>query len=235
MKFLKWLSGQFFPENYTCELCGKEVFKGERICEECLPQINFNDGTTCPVCGRKTLTDALCVECKALAPKYTKAVSALVYEDGGQKLIFKFKNGSAYLNNYFIDLLVDKCAQFSHADGICCVPMTAKSKRKRGYNQSELLAKALSERIGVPYLKNAVTKTKDTAAQKSLSLTERSKNLKNTFHADGKIVNGKTLIVVDDVMTTGATAEAICSELIKRGAAKIYFVSAASVEYKTDK
>lgn len=235
MRFFKWLSEQLFPDNYTCELCGKEIFDGGRFCEDCAPSVIFNDGETCPVCGRKTETSSLCLECKALAPKYKKAASAIVYENGGAKLVYKFKNGDAYLKDYFADLLKDKCAEFANADGICFVPMTGKAVRGRGYNQAELLAKALSARLGIPVLKNALIKLKDSAQQKSLTKSERENNLKGCFKADKEIVNGKTLILVDDVMTTGATAEAICAELIKRGAKEIYFVTAASVEYKTDK
>lgn len=235
MKLLKWLDKQIFPEDFTCELCGKEVFDFGRFCADCAKTVQFNDGKTCPVCGRKTATYSLCLECKAFAPAYKKAVSAIVYADGGAKLIYKFKHGNAYLKEYFADLLKDKCAEFANADGVCFVPMTKSDARKRGYNQAELLAKSLSERLGVPLIKNALIKVKKTQQQKSLSKTERENNLKGCFKADKEIVKGKTLILVDDVMTTGATAEAVCSELKKRGALAIYFVTAASVEYKVNK
>lgn len=234
MKLFKRLGELLFPENYTCELCGKEIFDGGRFCADCAKTVTFNDGETCPVCGRKTATSALCLECKALAPRYKKAASAIVYDNGGAKLIYKFKHGNAYLKDYFADLLKSKCTEFEIADGICFVPMTAKDIRSRGYNQAELLAKALSSRLGVPLIKNALTKVKKTVQQKSLSKAERENNLKGCFKADGKVVKGKTLILVDDVMTTGATAEAVCAELLKRGAKEIYFVTAASVEYKVN-
>lgn len=234
MRFFKWLGEQLFPDNFTCGLCGKEIFNGGRFCAECAKTVQFNDWETCPVCGRKTATSSLCLECKALAPKYKKAASAIVYEDGGANLIYKFKNGNAYLKDYFADLLQDKCAEFADADGICFVPMLAKDERNRGYNQAELLARAISERLKIPVLKNALKKVKKTAQQKSLTKSERENNLKGCFKADGKVVKGKTLILVDDVMTTGATAEEICNELLKRGAKAIYFVTAASVEYKVN-
>lgn len=235
MKFFKWLSDSFFPENFTCDLCGREIFDGGRFCADCASTVLFNDGDTCPVCGRKTALPELCLECKANAPKYEKAASAIVYEDGGQKLIYKFKNGGAYLKEYFGDLLADKCGQFEGADGVCFVPMIKKDVRKRGYNQAELLAKALAARLDLPLLKGAVEKVKATEPQKSLTRAEREDNLKGCFRANKRLVKGKTLIVVDDVMTTGATAETVCAELLKRGAAKVYFASVASVEYKTDK
>ena len=231
MKLFKWLDEQLFPENYTCELCRREVFDGSRLCAECAKTVTFNFGDTCPVCGRKSLSSTVCLECKALAPRYKKAVSAIVYRDGGTKLIYKFKHGNAYLKEYFADLLEKKCADFVGAEGICFVPMTKYITKERGYNQAELLAKTLAKRLNLPLLKGALKKVKATAPQKSLTMKERASNLHGCFKANKKVVNGKTLILVDDVMTTGATAEAVCTELKKRGAKDIYFVTVASVEY----
>ncbi len=232
MNIFKSILDALFPENFTCEICGKEVFDGQRLCGDCKATVTFNDEKTCPKCGRKTNLGELCMECKYKAPLYDKAVSALVYDGGAKKLVIDFKNSKPYLKEYFADLLKDKCAKFSDADGIVAVPMTEKSRRKRGYNQSELLAKALSKKLGVPFIKRAIEKIKQTEWQKSLSKSEREQNLKGCFKADRNLVAGKNLIVVDDVMTTGATADAICQELKKRGAAKVYFAAVASVKYE---
>ena len=232
MKFFNWLSEQIFPENYTCEICGCEIFDGKRLCAECAKTVTFNDGETCPVCGRKTESSSLCLECKALAPSYEKAVSAIVYKDGGAKLVHKFKNGGAYLKEYFADLLKDKCECFTDADCICFVPMTSKAERNRGYNQAELLAKSLSERLNIPLLKDGLSKVKATEPQKSLKRYERENNLKGCFKAERKAVKDKTILLIDDVLTTGATAEMICTELKRKGAKKVYLATVASVEYK---
>ena len=231
MGVLKWLSDKIFPENFTCELCGREIFDGGRLCGDCAKTVTFNDKNTCPVCGRRTATNALCIECKALAPKYKKAVSAIVYGDGGALLISKFKDGKAYLKDYFAELLAPKCSEFK-VDGICYVPMTKSDERRRGYNQAKLLAKSLSAKLGVPLLDGAIVKIKRTYAQKTLTFDERKENLRSSFKADRSIVKGKKLLLVDDVMTSGATADVVCTELLKRGAAQVYFATAASVEYK---
>lgn len=224
-----------FPENFTCELCGKEIFDGGKFCKKCAERVIFNNGKTCPVCGRKTLTAAICLECKASAPQYARAVSALVYADGAAALVNKFKNGGAYLKNYFARLLCEKCRQFEDADCVCFVPMTKKAERKRGYNQSYLIAKELAKTLKLPLLKNAVEKVKETPSQKTLSKREREENLRSCFRADRQIVEGRTIIVVDDVLTTGATVEAISVELLKRGAKRVYVATVASVEYSEKK
>lgn len=231
MKILNSILDALFPENFTCEICGIDVFDGQKLCSKCKKTVTFNDGSTCPLCGRQTGADELCLECKYQAPLFDKAVSAFVYDGGAKKLVIDFKNNKPYLKEYFADLLAKKCENFPDLDGVVCVPMTAKSFRKRGYNQSELLAQSLSKRLGVPYVKYSIEKVKNTAGQKTLTKSEREQNLKGCFIADKDLVAGKNLLVVDDVLTTGATADAVCKELKKKGALKVYLATVASVTY----
>lgn len=226
------IADALYPESYTCDLCGAEIFDDGHLCGECKKTVYFNDGATCPICGRSTNLNTPCLECKSYSPAYKKAGSAIIYKDGGVKLILKYKKDGAYLKDYFARLIAPKCGEFFGAEAICYVPMTKKSEFKRGYNQSKLLAEALSERLGLPVLDGALKKVKDTKEQKSLTKTERENNLKGCFRADKSLVAGKILILVDDVMTTGSTAEAAVTELKKRGAKEVYFASAASVDYK---
>ena len=220
-----------YPPNFTCDICGKEIFTGKNLCADCQETVEENNGSTCPKCGRKTKVSVLCLECKAQAPSYDRALSALVYSSGTRKLILKFKNGEPYLKNYFARLMAEKCKVIIDADAICFVPMLRRARLERGYNQSQLLARELSKLCKLPLLENALEKVKKTKQQKELDHKARLENLRGSFKANREDVEGKNLIVVDDVLTTGATAEAICTELKKRGAKKIYFVTAASVEY----
>lgn len=231
----KFLSETLFPVNFTCDICGIETFE-TNICDECLKTIEFNNKTTCPVCGRKTVRAEICYECKARAPLFKKGVSALIYRDGAAALIKKFKNGNGYLKEYFADLLAEKVKQLPTTDCIVYVPMTEKAVIKRGYNQGELLAKSLSSRLGIPVLKNAVVKVKDTSEQKSLSQKERLENLKGCFSVKKRNeIKDKNILLVDDVLTTGATAETVCRKLLKAGAAHVYLATVASVEFKLEK
>lgn len=232
MKFLDQLFEIFFPKHFACLICGREVFNGEDFCEDCLPKITLNDGATCPRCGRKTQKEELCIECKDVLPQYDRALSPLIYKDGVQDLVLRYKNGNPYLKEYFSREMYEKCKILTDADAICSVPMLNKDKHNRGYNQSELLAKELSKLTSLPYLSSALEKIKKTSAQKSLNRKERPENLKGCFKADREVVKGKNIIVVDDVMTTGATADEICRELKKKGANKVYFLTASSVEYQ---
>ena len=218
-----------FPTDFTCDICGRETF-GTNICDSCAKTLIFNNKEMCPLCGRKTARSEFCMECKAKPPVYAIAASPFVYEGGAALLIKKFKGGAGYLKNYLADKICKAIKDFPEYDCIVCVPMTRRAKSRRGFNQSELLAKAVSERVGKPFIKGAVEKRRETSAQKELTRKERSKNLAGCFRVvKREEVKGKRVLVVDDILTTGATAEEMAKALLKAGAKKVYLATAASV------
>lgn len=232
---LKAVKAALFPADLTCDVCGRETF-GSNICAECAAKLAVNDKNTCPVCGRKTARNEICAECKSVLPAFDRAVSAFVYTDGAVTLVKKFKEGGAYLKDYFADTVCEKLKNFPPFDCIVCVPMTRRAKRKRGYNQSELLAKAISERTGAPFINGALEKVKETPEQKRLSREERSKNLGGSFKVVRKAeIAGKRVLIADDVLTTGATSDELSKTLKKAGAEKVYLATVASVEYNVAK
>ncbi len=221
-----------FPSDLTCDICGRETF-GTNLCEDCLKTLVLNDKASCPVCGRKTVQPEICMECKVRPPRFKRAVSAFSYEGGAVVLIDKFKNGAGYLKEFFADKICEKLTNFSQYDCIVYVPLTRRAKLKRGYNQGELLAYAVSNRTGKPVIKGAVEKKRKTGEQKDLSREERSKNLSGCFRVvKRQEVKSRRVLVVDDVLTTGATAEEMTKVLLRAGAAQVYLATVASVEYK---
>lgn len=226
----KTLKELLFPEAYTCELCGKETF-GKWICPECEEEMPYNLGITCPVCGRRTLKSQLCYECVKKIPQFEKGVSALVYDGVAIALVMAYKRGKRYLKDYFSQLLLPKIAELPPFDCIVYVPMTKARLKARGYNQSKLLAEKISESVQKPVL-DVIEKIAETPDQKGLTKEQREENLNTCFKiTDRKACKGKSVLLVDDVLTTGATADAVCSKLKKAGAAKVYFAAIASVEY----
>lgn len=220
-----------FPPDITCDLCGSEVFDGSHFCRRCAPTVTFNDGTVCPVCGRRTTRPEICIDCKAEPPIYKRGASALVYKDGGARLVLRFKRGNPYLKDYLGRLMAQKARSLPGCDAVTYIPITKKRRRERGYNQGLLLAEVISGELGIPVV-HALTKKRETDEQKSLTRRERAENLKGCFAiADRKGVKAKKILLADDVLTTGATAAEACRELKIAGAAEVYLVTAASVEW----
>lgn len=221
----------FIAERCTCELCRAETFNSW-ICPDCDEQMPYNLGITCPVCGRRTPKSQLCHDCVRKIPKFNKGVSALVYNGAAIELVMAYKHGKRYLSNYFCELLVPKINELPPFDCIVYVPMTRERQRKRRYNQSKLLAEKISKNLQKPVL-NVIEKVAETPDQKGLTRDERYENLKTCFKiTDRKACKGKTFLLVDDVLTTGATADAVCEKLKKAGAKEMYVATVASVEYK---
>ncbi len=235
MSFKKVLSLFFrkhvFNPEWQCVCCGAENFDGGYFCKDCLKTLSFNDKAICDHCGRKVIeSEAYCSTCKEHMTSVDKARSVFNYQQPVSGLIqnLKYKN-NRYLAEVFGDYLyVIYLKNYFNADYLCYVPMTKKAERKRGYNQSQLLAKGLSIKTGVP-IGEFIIKAKETERQAKLNRKERLKNLNGAFKVtDKKSVKDKTILIVDDVSTTGSTAQAIAEKLKKAGAKTVYLLTVAS-------
>ena len=119
--------------------------------------------------------------------------------------------GKKYLERWKPDLIVP-------------VPLHPRKKRMRGFNQAAYLAERLSELTGIPWEEHLVKKIRSTRSQKKLNAIQRRQNLKNAYRVTGKIP-GFSVLVVDDVYTTGSTADAMAMCLLEAGAEKVYFLT----------
>lgn len=219
--------------HFTCDICGRELFSGERVCARCLGALPFNDGPVCPFCGRQVAEGGTCMDCKTAPLAADRARSRFLHKDAAAGLVLRFKRGERYLAETLAELIAPLLEQFPDADALAFVPMTERAERKRGYNQTELLARVLSARTGIGVL-SALSKTRETAAQKALGRKERAENLKGCFHVfDRKGVRGKRIVLVDDTLTTGATAGEIARVLKRAGAERVYLLTVTSVPYRS--
>ncbi len=235
-KWLKnFIKNNFFNTKWRCNICNVEVFDGEYFCKSCYKELPFNDGAICDHCGRKVSQPTLyCSTCKERLLSIDKSRSVFVYDKAIKALIKKAKYDR---KTYLIELFAKYMSfvyfkSYFNADYLCYIPMTKKALRKRGYNQSKILADNLSERINVPVI-NAISKVKDTTRQATLNRAERLKNLEGAFIVtDKKSIKDKVLVIIDDVTTTGATAENVAKILKRAGASKVYLLTVASVPPK---
>ncbi len=226
------LKRHLFARELTCACCGEELYADGYFCPHCLKTLPFNGGNICSKCGRAIGEDyPVCLECKADMPLYDAARSALRYEGDTVRLVKRFKTGGKWLALPFASLMAPVLSgEFAGSDMLVHVPMTDAARRKRGYNQAELLAAALSDRAGVPHERVLLEKVRETASQKELSRRGRAENLKGSFRVHERVkCRGKTVLLIDDVLTTGATASACARALKGAGAARVWVLTLASV------
>ncbi len=219
--------------NFTCDVCGREVFQNERVCAPCKNVLPWNNVHVCPLCGRKVGEEGICLECKQKPVGVDMARSVFVHEGEAARLVVRFKKGKKYLYRALAELMLPLLQkEFSSVDALTFVPMTERAEKKRGYNQSRLLAEELAARCEKPVL-NCVEKRKESKPQKSLGRTEREKNLEGCFHVtDRKAVKGKCILIIDDTFTTGSTVSVLSDALKRAGATGVYALTATSVRYK---
>lgn len=216
--------------NFTCDVCAREVFAGERICAACYKALPFITPPFCPLCGRQEGEEGICLDCKQRPLGVELARAPLNYDGEAARLVLRFKQGAKYLYRTLSALMLPKLKELPAADGLVFIPMTKRAERKRGYNQSRLLADELSRKTGIPLI-DAVQKKRETPAQKALGRAERESNLQGVFHvAHRSAVRDKTLIIIDDVLTTGATVSEMAAVLKRAGAQKVYALTFASVK-----
>ena len=107
------------------------------------------------------------------------------------------------------------------------VPLSKKRLKERGYNQVVLVARPLAYQIGMSYQPDALQKTRDTRSQVGLSVSQRSENVQNAYQADARVVKGKSVLIMDDVATTGSTISACTAALHFAGAKEVYVLTIA--------
>lgn len=222
----------FFPIDLTCNLCGREIFSG-LFCAECESTLVFNDGVICDHCGRRIFNaEERCFSCNGRDTYFERARSAFVYADGVKKLITALKyEGKRYLAEILAKYLADKYySSFFNSELVVYPPMSEERLLERGYNQAELICDEFSRLTGIPVGRSVFLKTKETKRQATLDAEERRNNLRGSFTLiDKASVKGKRVLIIDDVMTTGATTETLSRLLVKAGASVVHVLTVASV------
>jgi competence protein ComFC len=198
-------------------------------------------GKTCACCG-KALDDAytseLCYDCKRGGRHiFNHGISAVTYNQTATRIIAEMKyKDKPYVAKHIAEIIYARLTALDEeylrsVDLIVPVPMNIKKERIRGYNQAGLIAEHLSELTGIDCETNILKRTKETKVMSSLSLGERLLSLSGAFDIDERQVSKlteKNLILVDDVMTTGSTADACAEILLSNGASKVDLCTFAS-------
>ncbi|HLD95348.1 MAG TPA: ComF family protein [Alphaproteobacteria bacterium] len=233
------LSFLFSP---LCVNCKKETTLAHTLCEDCWKDLKVDAKEFCLHCSKKTpdlMMDEFQKKCCSKSSLNQQGISLFVYEKTAKDLILKFKHGDAlYLSRFFTALFKtlkeNNCLK--DVDFLTPVPLHWSRHFYRGYNQAVILCQSLKKATGIPWVP-ILKKASYTKSQGHLSFEARKKNVRNVFKISEKRmekVKGKTIVLVDDVWTTGATARACIKKLYEAGARKVSVVTLCKVSTKNE-
>jgi ComF family protein len=212
-----------------CPAC-RQLVRERGLCANCWGKLSFIARPYCERLGIPFAYDpgpgVISMQALADPPAYQRARAAVRYDEIGRTLVHALKYGDRLELAPLMGGLMARAGQelFGHADALVPVPLHWRRLWLRRFNQSMLLAQAVSRLAGIPIAEGALKRVKATAQQVGLSKSERAQNLQGAFRVppDGKLlVAGKRLIVVDDVLTSGATVDTAARTLLRAGAANV--------------
>lgn len=212
----KLLLGLLYPPK--CMFCKRNipVDYEENVCAECLGKLPYtqNDGCFEVFGGAEYL----------ISPLYYRGYVKTAIRD----MKFKAKHENAAVLSRIMLSYVQKIDEAMCADAVVNVPLSKRSLLERGFNQTELLAAPIAEKLGIRFLKDALVKTRETKRQSSLTtLAERMENIANAYEC-AETLDGMTILLVDDVYTSGMTVYHCADALLKGGAKKVIALTAAN-------
>lgn len=228
MKILNFLLTFIYPK--ACMSCNTLLNYNTKIelCDNCAKDFNPYRGNRCITCDRPIDNTGECSICKSEKIYFEKGYCVYPYAGAVRNTIlnFKFKNMALYytylgskMTEYYFEYIMESY------DYITAVPIHKKKLKIRGYNQAELLAEYISEQINIPYC-TVLKRTVNTKPQNALNKKERVVNIKNAFSLIDNInIKNKSILIVDDIFTTGTTINECCKVLKKAGAFKVDFLS----------
>ena len=222
------------------------------VCSACVERVGSQTGALCEICGESlgmesarfaaAMGVSACTLCRLAPPDFARAVAYTAYDDELREMLhlLKYQRVVALADKPLGEWLasaVMTLAADAHAEvTVIAVPLFAARERQRGFNQSVVLADAAVARLkkawpGLATAHRAMERVRDTEAQYGLTTHQRRKNLRGAFRVvDAEAVRGREVLLVDDIMTTGATARECARVLVRAGAAKVWVATLARVQ-----
>lgn len=214
-KLKKVILDTIFPPR--CLNCNR---LGKYICNECEQKIIKIKYQNCPLCHRKNIDNRLCPSCRQGSGLYGVVALGFFHDPVLKNIIHEYKYSGIYAAGGELATLVEPLIS-QDIDIVTFAPMSRKRFNSRGYNQSEVLAKEVSCLIDKP-VRSCLVKTRHTKSQVGLERRQRLKNLEGAFVCRENNVAGRSILLVDDVLTTGATLSGCARALRKAGARRVW-------------
>lgn len=217
---LDWI----FPPR--CVACGKP---GTRWCAHCRKTVSLICGPVCPTCGVPQNKTEPCESCDHEAPAYRCLRSWALFEGPVRKALhcLKYRRDVALGDTLAAQMLPSVQALRWPIDVITPIPLSGARQKERGYNQAGLIARPLALALGLTYDPKALARWRDTRSQVGLTREQRRENVRDVFRAEGSRVRGRTVLLIDDVATTGSTLSSAAESLVAEGATKVYAFTVA--------
>lgn len=218
----------FFPP--TCVACDEVLPRPGYFCVNCAPSVTRTPSQHCERCAEPgDFDDRLCPRCTAQKPTFDRAYAPFEHEGAVATAIHRFKySGHSELSRALGNLLASSAfAALAKSPGsICPLPLHEGRYRERGYDQATLLAVELAKVLKRPFTDRYLTRERATVRQVGLTEAERDKNVRGAFAASAK-VNGHSVVLIDDVLTTGSTAREAARVLKAAGAVQVSILTVA--------
>ncbi len=205
----------------SCALCSATA--GNNVCDACCADLPWlEQDRLCPVCASLSPAGLVCGDCLKTPPAFYRTLSLLEYRFPVSQLVSRLKYRQHLpLANWFAEqFLLRMPPAGEKIDALIPVPLHPNRLKERGFNQSQLISRQLAKRLGTAHLPQLVERSFDTSQQAGLSRTERQRNMRNVFTCRENM-SGLRLAIVDDVITTGSTADSLSRTLLDAGAAAV--------------
>lgn len=223
MSLVKQILNFLLPPH--CPICHARLQDEFLLCGPCFSGLKFINNHICSLCGREILSGKMCGECLRKSPKFDKCLSVFQYNTTIKSLILPFKHADHQeLAPLFVKWLILKGKPLiEECDVLIPVPLHARRLFKRKYNQSALLAQKLAQHFKKEYQPLVLKRKRNTPSQGHLNKQKRQENIRGAFYvATPEKIQGKKILLIDDVYTTGATLNECAKVLKKAKVQKVY-------------
>jgi ComF family protein len=211
----------------ACLLCRQPSTGTFNLCQGCLKELPFIDQNICQTCSTALPAPGICGKCLSKPPPWTHVNAILHYRFPVPHLIQKFKyHHDTVAGQLLAELFAIRAAKFIQPDVLLAVPLSFGKLRKRGFNQATELTRFISQQLKVPVLRNGVYRQQNNELIQSTLKSRRARenNVNGVFHVKQHYpdqIMSKHIVIIDDVMTSGATVSELSRMLLKRGAKQV--------------